>query len=306
MIEMKSKLEGVFSIRAVSAKGEVRELAEFPNLILDAGLRYMGMNSNYLNYCSVGSGSSTPIPSQTTLDNRLYTTSTDTPGVYATGANNEDPDNPYVFRRVGKRFAPQGSPYNISELGFGWDSNGTLFNRALVRDLEGNPTSLSILGDEFLDVVYELRLYPPVQDFVGTMTPTGIDTTPRSYIVRARGDDGSLTYNSERGWTVAEMLRPRGNNWDYLKSGPIGPLFGEPTGNSLSLIGSAVMDPSGASGVYTLQAPPPSANFTGGIRSAVAAMYSAKYQFEFDPPFMKTSDDVFRFSFRHSWGRRGE
>lgn len=48
---------------------------------------------------------------------------------------------------------------NLSEVGMGW-GNSNLWNRALIKDINGNPTTITILSDEYLDVVSEIRIYP--------------------------------------------------------------------------------------------------------------------------------------------------
>lgn len=304
MINIETQASGHIWLRKGKTVDAMEEVADFPNLILDVGLREMGLTTNYLNHCSIGTSSVTPNASQTQLIGLLRTTSTNAVAEQS-GANSDDPLNPYVWRRVTKRFAPSGSNANISEIAFGSTANGsTAFNRALIKDSGGNPSTITLLGDEYLDVVYELRIYPPMQDITGTFTPTGIDAAPRSYIVRPRGQGGVLTTNLQAGWSVGSMISVVGNNWNAVHSGDIGAIFSEPSGTKVGLNAASVMDPVGASGVYTLTVPLGSGNFPTGIRSVVAAIVSCKYQFQFDPPFLKTADDVFTFSFRHSWGRR--
>ena len=304
MISIETQASGHIWLRKGKTVEAMEEVADFPNLILDVGLREMGLSHEYLKYCSIGTSSVTPNASQTKLLGLLRTTGTDATGEQ-TGANSDDPLNPYVWRRVTKRFMPSGSSVNISEIAFGSTSNGsTAFNRALIKDSGGNPSTITLLGDEYLDVVYELRIYPPMQDITGTLTPTGVDTTPRSYIVRPRGQGGVLTYNSQAGWMVYTMMSPSGSGVDSVHSGPIGSIFSEPSGTKLSFLAYSVMHASGASGIYVLSVPLASGNFPSGIRSVVAGITSCKYQFQFDPPFMKTAADVFSLTFVHSWGRR--
>ncbi len=305
MISIETQASGHIWLRKGKTVDAMEEVADFPNLILDSGLREMGLSPSevYLRYCSIGTSSATPNASQTKLIGLLRTTSTDA-ATEQTGANSDDPFNPYVWRRVTKRFAPSGSNANISEIAFGSTLNGsTAFNRALIKDSGGNPATITLLGDEFLDVVYELRIYPPMQDITGTFTPTGVDTQPRSYIVRPKSIYGVLRYADHASWAVTNMLVDNHNDSGFY-SGDIGPIFSEPSGVSVKFRASFAMDVVGSSGTVTLTGQLDAANFPTGIRSAVGATNSCKYQFQFDPPFMKTADDVFTFSFRHSWGRR--
>lgn len=305
MLELTTQASGHITVLKGVDPDNMQVISGFENLILDRGLREMGTSESYMAYCSIGSGTTPPVPTDTGLEARISTSSSDTPGAAATGAVNTDPNAPYVYRRVGKRFLPTGSSQNISEIGFGSDYTGVLtFNRTLVKDTAGNPTTITKLGDEYLDVIFEVRVYAPVQDVTGTFVPTGVDTAPRTYIVRARGVGGVLTYGAENGWQVGAMITPRGNSWDGLSPGPIGPLFSEPPQVQYNLDGSGVMDAEGAVGTYTLTAPLNVGNYAGGIRSCVLGMRSCKYQVQFDPPFTKTAFDQFVFSCKHSWGRR--
>ena len=304
MINIETQASGHIWLRKGKTVDAMEEVADFPNLILDVGLREMGSSDQYLSYCSIGTSSVTPNASQTKLLGLLRTTNANAVGEQ-TGANSDDPLKPYVWRRVTKRFAPSGSNANISEISFGSTSNGsTAFNRALVKDSVGNPSTITLLGDEYLDVVYELRIYPPMQDITGTFTPTGVDTAPRSYIARPKSLGGALVYNPALGWAVRDMLRDDGFNQSGFYSGDIGTIFAEPSGTKAGFKASFAFDAAGSSGTVTLTGQLSAANFPTGIRSAVGATNSWKFQFQFDPPFMKTADDVFTFSFRHSWGRR--
>lgn len=304
MINIETQASGHIWLRKGKSVDAMEEVADFPNMILDVGLREMGLTANYLSYCSIGTSSVTPNASQTKLIGLLRTTNLDARS-QQTGANSDDPLNPYVWKRVTKRFNPSGSNANISEVAFGSTSDGsTAFNRALIKDAGGSPTTITLLADEYLDVVYELRIYPPMQDITGTFTPTGTDTEQRSYVARPYGDGGLLTYTGPRGWAVDRMLSPVGATWSSVRSGDIGVIFSEPAGQVSGLESDGMMDAVGSSGICTITAPLALGNFSSGIRSAVVATLSCKYQFQFDPPFMKTADDVFTFSFRLSWGRR--
>lgn len=67
---------------------------------------------------------------------------------------------------------------NVSEVGLYWSSVSTntapsnsvsLVNRARIVDELGNPTSITVLSDEFLEVVYEVRFYA-MEGLTGTLT----------------------------------------------------------------------------------------------------------------------------------------
>ena len=65
----------------------------------------------------------------------------------------------YRWAKVTWRFGQGVAAGNISEVGLGW-GNSNLWNRALIKDANGNPTTITVLSDEYLDVVSEIRDYP--------------------------------------------------------------------------------------------------------------------------------------------------
>ena len=136
----------------------------FPNIITDVGLNAMGTNYlyNLLDYCKVGSGTSTPLASNTQL--QTFIASTRTTQTSSAGMVAGPPR--YAWVSFTKRFAAGVAAGNLTEVGMGVGAAnaGTgviLYSRALIVDGAGNPTTITILSDEVLDVSYELRRYIP-------------------------------------------------------------------------------------------------------------------------------------------------
>jgi len=130
------------------------------NLITDAGKRtYINSNNNIDLTCAVGTGNSTPAASDTALDHLKYRVGaaavTASPGVFTEEGGTLK--STYQFR-----FYPGQAVGNISELGIYLGLPGypdfTLFSRALVRDSNNNPTTITVLSDEYLDVYWEFTL----------------------------------------------------------------------------------------------------------------------------------------------------
>ena len=145
-------------VRKAETDEIVRETPEFLNLVLTTGLARMAVNT-WIDRCCVGTGNSNPVASQVALDSFLASTTAtaaddaDTGGIQVTTA-------PYYwYGRRTWRFAVGVATGNISEIGLGW-GNTTLWNRALIKDTAGNPTTISVLADEYLDVISEVRVYP--------------------------------------------------------------------------------------------------------------------------------------------------
>lgn len=138
-----------------------KETDWFHNLVLDAGLLRMPIGP-WIDRCCVGSGNSTPIASQASLDAFVASTTVSLNGQ----AGWDSTTNPtYLYERNTWRFAQGAAKGNLSEVGLGWGDN-TLWNRALIKDTTGNPATITILADEVLDVVAEIRVYP-------AQTPSG-------------------------------------------------------------------------------------------------------------------------------------
>lgn len=139
-----------------------KETPMFHNLVLDAGLDRLSVGSAIGRVC-VGSGNSTPVVTQTSLDAFIASTTT-TQGSDA-GGKQIITEPYYYWARRTYRFGEGVAAGNLSEIGLGW-TNTNLFNRALIKDASGNPTTITVLADEFLDVVVELRFYPQ-RNFTG-------------------------------------------------------------------------------------------------------------------------------------------
>jgi hypothetical protein len=161
--EFKTKVGARF--KAIIYKAEthekVRESDWFNNLVLDSGLARMSAG-RWIDRCAVGTSNIPPIASQTALQSKIAETTTvqsETSGVISS-----TPVYYYVTRTW--RFAVGAATGNISEVGLGWSTNA-LWNRALIKDINGNPTTITVLADEYLDVISEVRFYM-TESFSGT------------------------------------------------------------------------------------------------------------------------------------------
>lgn len=122
------------------------------NLILDAGIiRLLGTNGSVLQFISVGAGSTAPAVGQTQLVSKIAHTNRN-----SSFTNGYDSEGGYGWTKFQVQFNKGAAAGNISELGVGWDGTN-LWSRALVLNAEGNPTTITVLPDEFLTVIYELR-----------------------------------------------------------------------------------------------------------------------------------------------------
>ena len=151
--------------------GEQEKVAEFENLITNNGLDLIG-KSAACNYMIVSSDNTIPSITDTTI-NILGVTQLD--GTGNSNVNKNVTTAPYwvSYQRV-KRFGAGVGTGNIAKIAISNNSTGTdLFSIALVKDGNGNPTTITKLADEILDVSYELRQYINTEDTATTITISG-------------------------------------------------------------------------------------------------------------------------------------
>ena len=296
MITMQHETQcaGWFKIEATRPDGTRRVLADwFPNLILNGGLDRMGANFDYLNWCQVGSGSTAPVATQTALVNRIAGTNTQQADV--NGAQASAPY--YGWRRRTYRFAQGVAAGNLSEVGVGWATSGSLFSRALILDGGGSPTTITVLSDEMLDVTYELRRYPGTVDLTGTVV---LDGVTHNWVSRAAGVTDQIAWSG-----TGEMAL----DWASAYDGDIrSATASSPSGTSQALSITALAYGSGSyTRAFTVSAGLNDGNLVGGIRSILTGSYGyghGRYQIQFDPAIPKNNTKVLSLTIQHTWARR--
>ena len=285
-------------------------VSSFKNMVLDTGLQRIGENSDWMNWLHLGTGIQAPHPLQNALQNATYKGNNYAPTPHTTsGVDVSDPLKPCCWVKRVFRVTPRGENRTYSEMGVGWNDNN-LFSRTLIKDPQGNPNTISILGDEYLDVTYEVRLYMPVDTAVYTVVPTGDDTESRTITVH-----GSMmnTINATFGWGLARPSTNHApnsilNNWassnhNRFFTGGRGGLYQDPEG---STVGSAfnrtsLARTSSTSATITITRELP--DNVGLLRTLQVSQEAYCFQMEFDPPFNKSDEDRFSVSYSISWGR---
>lgn len=308
--ELKHEVAGFFRFEKFKTNLEGEEIIGsrqvvadwFPNLILDQGLNLIATSSNYLFACQVGSGTTVPSNGQTALTSLIAGTSTKPSNVTTTSASAPY----YVAQTITFRFSEGAAAGNLGEVGIGTALSGTtLFSRSLIKDSFGNPTTITILSDESLDVLYQMRYYCPPSDVTGSIIATGNIGGTYNYTLRAAN---VTTVNTNNGWTLpTAQTTNAGNSAGYRAfNGAIGPITGLPSGTSGDM--SVPTSASYGSGNFYLDriitASAAQANLASGLRSMQLKLGIGMYQIEFSPPIPKTSNDVVQLTLRLSWARR--
>ena len=173
-LDIKTEVSGHFAMIVHGGQRGRVVLAEFDNIILNTGLNYVCAGGpNPMQFCQIGTGTSTPTSADASLQAYLAYTGDVQSDSFATAALVLGPP-PYKEGSKRFRFAIGAAAGVLAEVGIGWASNGSLWSRARIADVNGAPTTITVLADEQLDVVYTLRAYLPNVDVTGSVTLSGL------------------------------------------------------------------------------------------------------------------------------------
>src|SRR5690606_3150722 len=171
------RLGGQFRLvvsKDAECKKVVKDTGFFDNLITNTGMNRIGeVTTNrggsieaFRILCGrfvVGSGSAEPQFTDTALQNPVAFASADVV------LNNESSnyDRGWYEITVRHQFEQGQAAGNLSEIGIQHTStSGPLWSRALILDGQGNPTTITVLPDDFLTCYYTLRIMIPKEDAV--------------------------------------------------------------------------------------------------------------------------------------------
>ena len=302
-MKIQNELEGFYQFETVRLDSDGNEIPGtrrvvapwFPNLILNGGLERFGSASDTLERCQVGAGGTAPRPIDTSLGSLVASS---TAGYLpVTGAQSSEPYFGWI--RKGYRFAEGTAAGNLSEVGVGWTaSGGGLFSRALILDPGGTPTTISVAADETLDVIYELRIYPPTSDATGTIE---LDGQLHSWTSRASQVTTSSTPTDAHTGVIVNLYPA------YAYNGAISTVTGSPAGANTEIGISRVPYEANSRKIsHIVSANLDQGNLSGGIKSLRlgAVVQRGCYQIEFDPPIPKNNTKVFSLTVEVTWARR--
>lgn len=319
-----SKLGGRFKLETFGPNRELRRSTGwFRNLITDYGMeRYVSQSSNTTvrYWCHVGTGSAAPAFTDTALDQWTAVTGTSVRNESTASIASGNPR--WIGYQNTYQFAPgfAGGNVNISEIGLGSnDTNINLRHRALVLDQFEQPTTISVLSDEYLEVTFELRFYSYMDDVVGQIT---LDGSVYDYIIRPSNHDAfdGSGPGGFSGWinnisaTSGPALRifPTSTTICRVYDGTIGSIDAStPSGSTLSCTTTSGTSQSctydgGLSFTNTtnLFIPVNQGNLAGGIRSLATRSGAYSSQIQFTPAIPKTADYILSFSWKQAYARR--
>lgn len=285
----------------------------FPNVITNLGLDAIGNNRDLFHYCAVGGGNSTPLNTNTKLDNFLAV------GLQISSESkyDYDPVRDTKFykcsRTVGYRFTGLDNK-NISEVGLVIDNGSeqhSALTRTLIKNSAGNPTVITVLSGEILELQYRLWQVFDLKDKdqVVTAMIDGVEV-PVNVKIRLAGVGGAHVGNN---WgyhnVIGQGVAFAGSNYARFGTGEIGEITGlisEET--SQSYIGTSweAYQPSTYKRKFYVNASITETVLP--IRSFLFFSGLGAYQVRFgtvdgDLPIDKTNQDTLQLGFEMSWGR---
>lgn len=190
------------------------------NLGIDAMLDGVGAFNANDTRCQVGSGNSTPALGNTALQSLVASSNTIEEG----GAVMQYATNPkYVKYRYRYLFNVGTAAGNLSEVGIiRSNSPNVLISRALIKDSGGNPTTIVVLSDEFLDVIWEFFLVVPSGSGSFSMLIDAVSTSFNYDLAPIRMSAGSgywgestHTTSITSGGTIPRFIPNTVNNVEY-------------------------------------------------------------------------------------------
>ena len=283
------------------------------NLILNQGLDFFGgvNGSDMMAYCVIGSGNSQPVYTQNKLDTAVLGVS---------GANystkydyNASTDGSlYKTNRVRKYSFSRLSNVNISELGLAstYSNTSTYFlcTRALIKDSQGNPTTITVLSGEILEIYYKLWAVFDTTDKTGIINLLDGVGGSTAYNYKTRlSDVGSMGYHA--GFAVSLFGPISSSVYLFNSSGvDLSAITTSPLGGSSSASDRSVQQYEKGSykKFYTFIFNISTANANNRILRIL--FYSMRWQIRFgsvsdDSPITKTNTQTLSIPVEISWGR---
>jgi len=239
----------------------------------------MGTEANWLTSCQVGTDGTEPSKNDTALLGYFAGSST----ITTTTSGNSSSAPYYGWKRKTWRFAEGTVNANLSEAGVGWGTTGsTLVSRARILDpVSLNPTTITPLIDELLDVMYEMRYYPPLVDVIGPQVT--LFGTVYNTITRAASVTGGL-WSSFIGSKIGQYS-PNGDWW-VAYSDVLGTILTGPTGIFESCDNGNQYDSAYSANSYEMKVNCGTGatgwNVAGGIRSISISTTAGAYQTQFN------------------------
>lgn len=311
---------GHFELSVFDANtGKLTKRRSFRNLITNQGLAsYCGASpSFYTAKICVGNGTNAPTPEDMQLGSFLAVSNTDLgSGTFNAGhGNNGAPDYVSWTKGTARFNAGTFDGVTITEVGVtNGDNSYPVFARALILDDSGNPTSLTILANEYLDVTYTLFYHPVLTDSQFSFEMNGVTYTCTARAAYVSSD----AFNNAGG--ASPLLRGLLAIRAVYNSQTLGEVTGEPIYSTDGKITCDAWSYSSSNVAYSTDAPythkatqtiaTGQCNFDGGIGAMVVGNYYiddsgilSYTQISFAPKLPKDSNTEMTFTFAKTVSR---
>lgn len=286
----------------------------FNNLITDVGMNRVGTVSTsslspvqvFYDLCGrfvVGSGSATPAFTDTALSN---------PVAFASANPVLDSESSSYTRgwyeiTVRHQFGQGQAVGNLSEIGIQHSGlSGPLWSRALILDGAGDPTTITVLPDDFLTCYYTLRIMIPQADVVFNIDVDYDEDGIVPTVVTGRPLNANSSSISS-GWGLSPMFTGNINQPLAYSGGLSAPTASTPLGSGIggNITEATTYAPyvqDSFERFYTITLSLDQLN-SSTIRTVIARRMLGYWQVEFDPPLQKDNTQIMQLTFGYSWAR---
>lgn len=313
---MTFETRGEYLIKKYKRDGTlVQEVGPIKNLITNRGLDAIAVGSGlFSQYMFVGTGTTPPAVTDSGMSAYLAKTSTLQD---QSSGNLGSPD--YVgYHSVTYRFGEGAAAGNLTEVGIGYLEYDTSTppvefrrpcSRALIVDALGNPVTITVLSDEYLDVTYTLYVYPPKTDYSSSVTISGVSYGYTVRLANAASTQVYLAASSQQ--TFYSVFKSYNTTSAALTLGAI--TDPGPTGeDSFQLYSPTFVDSAYSPGSYTCNSTctiplsdyPPTGQSIRGCVLLIMGVLSCSYQIVFTTGIPKTKTKKLVLNLSYSWARK--
>lgn len=280
------------------------------NLILDAGIDALINDSTAVNnltqICEVGTSSQAPDPSDVDVIAPLSPRATTTSNGGFSDETGDGPGFEYQWFRQTRVFLEAEAIGNLTEVVFRRSSGGSqVFNRQLLLDDLGQPTTISKTNEDQLKIIVEFRLYSLHDIIEQVVNVNGIDYTLKTRGVRVQNHS-----NSAWGPQNATLVGSNANaSCDTTQVMPaITSAYSHTNPRNSTVLGSYTSGSFYRDASYIWN--PASANLSPGIGyiqtshlSSGSTSFRPRYITTFEPHLPKTDTEQLTFTLRQTFQR---
>lgn len=268
----------------------VRESGWSPNIVLTQGLERLH-ERGIPDIVSVGTGVAPPSKNDTKLENQAWSSTHKISLV-----EDINVDEGYYYIREKHQFEQGRATGNLTEVGLGTGNN--MFSRALIRDARGQEAVVTVLEDEALDVIVEIRCYVDLE-----MKQVGIYVSNELYQCRI------LPFLTKYGYAYSKSEMCRANYIDFYEGSIVNNIT-RPDNHAASSLGTHAIRVTNDILPHTPYSRQEAIYLdlkTGNgrnLRTLIIRLGMAAFQIEYTPAFPKTSDNVLKLIVNYTWGAK--